>query len=938
MSRPPANLSLDSKHYDPALVEERTYALWEERGVFRADNTSRKPPYTIVIPPPNVTGRLHMGHALNNTIQDVLIRYKRMDGYDALWVPGTDHAGIATQTVVRKHLDAEGLDYQRLGREKFVERVWEWKQKYGDAILNQLRRLGCGCDWTRTRFTMDEGLSRAVRTAFKRLYDKGLVYRGKYIVNWCPVDRTALSDDEVETKDGGEPGFLWYFRYPLADGSGSLVIATTRPETMLGDTGVAVHPKDERYRHLVGRKVRLPLVGREIPIIADDYVDPQFGTGALKVTPAHDANDFLIGMRHGLAQVNVLNEDATMNDEVPPRFRGLDRFVCRDAVVQAMKEEGLLIKIEERMTPIGRSYRSKAVIEYRLCDQWFVKMRPLADAALAAVDAGKVRFVPERWAEVHRDWLVKTRDWCISRQIWWGHRIPAWYHRETGEILVDIETPERVRRERALWRQDEDVLDTWFSSALWPFSTLGWPEETPDLARYYPTDVLATAKDIIYFWVARMVMAGVEFMRDVPFHVVFINTTVCDEDGETMSKSKGNGIDPLHVISGATLQELEGPAREARPPNMQQMLERLSRSFPKGFEGVGADALRFTLLTLSSEAQQSRLSLERFDEIGRRFSNKLWNASRFALQSFAEIPPAIEGESEPLFEDRWILGTYDQCVRTVRASLDAYRFNEATDSLYHFFWGDLCDWYLELVKSRLREGSPAERRCVQMTLGEVLGGYLRLLHPFAPFITEEIWGHLQPKLAASELLGAGDECLAGADLIARAPFPVDRGRFDARLVDDFARLQEVVRAARTMRAHAGLTERTPVETRVRALDESMRGLVTEQSSLLVRAGNLKWVALATEKPRGMAMSVVPGAEVYINLAEHLDIDAELGRKRAELEKVEAYVAKIETKLVNASFVSRAPPQVIEAERGRLQEALLKRDRIKAAIEELRGAE
>src|SRR3990172_2049065 len=636
------------KRFDFKTTEERIYRKWLDHQAFasvfdpegrpRSPAEAGKPRFVIVIPPPNVTGRLHMGHALNNTIQDVLIRFKRMDGYDALWVPGMDHAGISTQTVVRKHLDAQGIDYRALGREKFIEKVWEWKEKYGGFILKQLEKLGCSCDWRRTRFTMDEGLSRAVRVVFKALFDRGLLYRGKRIVNWCPVDRTALSDDEVETKDGGEPGHLWHIRYPLlepADGLTHLTMATTRPETMFGDVAVAVHPEDERYRAAVGKTVRLPLQGRVIPVIADEYVDREFGTGCLKITPAHDPNDFEVGQRHGLIPVDVMNDDATLNVVVPEEFRGLDRFVARERAVAALEAQGLIEKVEERMVPIGRAQRSGAVIEYRLSDQWFVKMKPMAEKALAAsgylregdvwVSRGEssLFFHPPRWEKIYFDWLSRIRDWTISRQMWWGHRIPAWYHKETGEILVDVEAPKAVRQNPDEWYQDPDVLDTWFSSWLWPMSTLGWPEETPDFKRYFPTSVLATAKDIIFFWVARMNFASLEMRGQLPYRDVYINPTVLDDRGATISKVKGNGIDPLAVIHGATREELTKPILEARPENMKELLQRVERNFPEGFEGVGADALRFTLIYTCSEGQEVRLSLHRFHEIGRRFVTKL---------------------------------------------------------------------------------------------------------------------------------------------------------------------------------------------------------------------------------------------------------------------------------------------------------------------------
>jgi valyl-tRNA synthetase len=927
-------LNLEEKHYEPLQLESQIYAMWEASGAFTADNKSKKPPFSIVIPPPNVTGRLHMGHALNNTVQDTVIRYKRMDGFDALWIPGTDHAGISTQSVVKKQLDSQGINYLDLGRDKMIEKIWEWKEKYGGQILNQLKRLGSSCDWSRTRFTMDEGLSRAVNFAFKNLYDKGLIYRGNYIVNWCPVDRTALSDDEVSTKEGGEPGHLWHFKYPLADGSGHIQIATTRPETMLGDTAVCVHPDDERYQKLIGKKIKLPIVGREIPIIADSYADPEFGTGCLKITPAHDPNDFQIAERHNLPKINVMTETATMNDQVPERFRGLDRFECREQIVAEMKGLGLLAGVEERMVPVLRAERSKAIIEYRMSDQWFVKMRPLAEMALKASEAGKVKLFPERWENVYRDWLVKTRDWCISRQIWWGHRVPAWYHKTTGEVLVDVTTPELVKKSPDEWRQDTDVLDTWFSSALWPYSTMGWPEKTADIARYYPTNLLSTAKDIIYFWVARMVMTAMTNVGEVPFHHVYFHPVVCDEDGETMSKSKGNGIDPLHVIEGATAQDLTGPVYEARPANMKDLLARIEKSYPSGFKGVGADALRITLLSLNSEAQQVQISFKKFEEIGRRFIDKLWNATRFALQSFTEIPAASAGEATAALEDKWILGGLDKCVANVRSAIDTYKFNQAVETLYRFFWDDLCDYYLELIKPRIRNGSPAEKRRVLVTLGEVLSTVLRSLHPIIPFITEELWHHVQPKMVAGDLLSEEDKELATAELCITAPYPKDKGRFDAKVNEEFDTLREVIRALRNTRVHANIPPKSELTVMVLASDKKVQSLIDSGQNVLIRGANIKSLTFVDTKPANSAVNVIPGAEIYVSLAEHLDVDAEIKRNEAELKKIEGKITGLESRLGNEQFVARAPEHVVKLERDSLNDAKEKANKLKEALSSL----
>lgn len=926
-------LDLANKHYDPSSLEESIYALWEREGVFSARPDSKKPPYSVVIPPPNVTGRLHMGHALNNTVQDALIRYKRMDGFDALWIPGTDHAGISTQSVVKKQLDAQGINYLELGREKMIERIWEWKKKYGDQILNQLRRIGCSCDWSRTRFTMDEGLSRAVRTAFKKLYDDGLIYRGKYIVNWCPVDRTALSDDEVITTDGGEPGFLWYLRYPLADGSGHVTVATTRPETMLGDAAVAVSPKDARYAQLIGQRVHLPLAGRDIPIIADDYVDKEYGTGCLKVTPAHDPNDFQIGLRHQLPQINVMNEDATMGDGAPQRYHGLDRFDCRKQVVDELNALGLVEKIQEQMTPIGRAQRSKAVIEYRLSDQWFVRMKPLADQALAAGDKQGLRLLPERWDGVYRQWLENTRDWCISRQIWWGHQIPAWYHLQSGEILVDIDTPAQVKSSPSAWRHDTDVLDTWFSSALWPYSTMGWPAETADLARYYPTSLLSTAKDIIYFWVARMVMTAVHFTGKIPFQDVYFHPVICDAHGETMSKSKGNGIDPLHVIAGATMSELEEPIYEARPENLKEMLEYLRKAHPNGFNGVGADALRITLLSLNSQAQQVQLTLEKFEELGQRFITKLFNASKFVMSNLSQAAPGSPAALAA--EDEWILGRLDRVVKSARESLERYQFHEMVGALSQFFWDDYCDWYLELSKFRMRNGADAEKLRVQATLAEVLSSVLRLFHPVTPFITEALWQHLTGILNASGLRDVIENARS-ADLCALASYPKDKGRFNAARDEEFSVMQEVVRAVRNMRAFANIEPNLQVALAVKPRDAASRAMIEGSRELIISMARLKSLRFTEEKPPRTAVSVLERAELYANLAEHMDIGAEITRNEAALKKLDKEVERIGKKLENAGFLEKAPRQIQDEERENLRIAQDKRTRVLDTLKELRS--
>jgi valyl-tRNA synthetase len=931
--------------YDFRSVEPRIYQLWLDRNCFasvydpegkpRDPAEAEKPGFVIVIPPPNVTGRLHMGHALNNSIQDVLIRYKRMDGYDALWVPGTDHAGISTQTVVRKQLDAQGIDYRELGREKFVEKVWEWKAKYGDFIIKQLQKMGCSCDWTRTRFTMDDGLSRAVRMSFKTLYDRGLVYRGKRMVNWCPVDRTALSDDEVEVTEGGESGHLWYIRYPLVEPEDDIqhvVLATTRPETLFGDVAVAVNPEDIRYKKLVGKHVRLPLQGRIIPVIADPYVDVAFGTGCLKITPAHDVNDFEVSERHHLEPINVMNEDATLNDVVPPEFRGLDRFVARKKAVEALRKQGLIEKTEERMVPLGRAQRSGAVIEYRLSDQWFVKMEPMAEKALQEsgyrkngsqwekTGPGTLRFHPERWENIYARWLTGIRDWCISRQIWWGHRIPAWYHRSTSEILVDLEEPEAVRQNPEDWIQDPDVLDTWFSSWLWPLSTLGWPDSTPDFERYYPTSVLSTAKDIIFFWVARMNFAGLELVNQLPYHNVYIHPTVLDERGAVMSKSKGNGIDPLAVIEGATKEELHAPILEARPTGMEKLIARVEKTFPDGFEGVGADALRFTLVYSCSEGQEARLSLQRFNEIGRRFITKLWNASRFVLMTLDKAPDSETAgpvsETAPAEEDLWIASRRASTVNEVRRALDDYDFGPVGQTLYRFVWNDYCDWFLELSKGRLQGEDPVAARQAAHVLGRTLADIFRLLHPIVPFITEELWGKLLAAMDEKKLWGVDRP---SSDLLILEPFPKADESPDPALEERFESLQLLVNRVRSIRANVRLTESVRLKVLLKPLDDAFQRLVAATSRVVCRLANLEAIELVTERPQGVVTSVDPAFELYIDLGRHVDLKAEVARIDKEMAALNKKLERASKKLVSKEFLANAPAEVVEKERAKDRE-------------------
>ncbi|MGB4483327.1 MAG: valine--tRNA ligase, partial [bacterium] len=733
--------------YNPRVVEDKWYQYWMEGDYFRPTIDPEQEPFTIVIPPPNVTGALHMGHALDNTIQDVLIRWKRMTGVPTLWLPGTDHAGIATQARVVESLAQEGLTPQDLGREKFLERTWQWKEQYGGRIIEQLKRLGASCDWSRERFTMDEGCSRAVREVFVSLFEKGLIYRGDYIVNWCPQCGTAISDIEVEHEE--EEGKLWHFRYPLIDGEGYVTVATTRPETILGDTAVAVHPEDERYRDLVGKRLVLPGVGRQIPIVADPYVDPEFGSGAVKVTPAHDPNDFLIGLRHGLEQVVVMAPDGTMNENAG-KYQGMDRLECREALVADFDREGYLVKVEDHLHAVGHCSRCDTTIEPLLSKQWFVRMKPLAEPALEAVRQGQIRFVPERFTKIYCDWLENIRDWCISRQLWWGHRIPVWYCQDCDEIIASREDLNQCPHCGGEVEQDPDVLDTWFSSALWPFSTLGWPDDTEDLNYFYPTSVLVTGRDIIFFWVARMIFMGLEFMQEEPFREVLIHGLVLDSQGRKMSKSLGNGIDPLEVI-----------------------------------EEYGADTLRFMLMTSTTPGNDMRFYWERVENC-RNFANKIWNASRFALMNLTDFQPEGIEEDQLAYSmaDRWILSRLNRTIARVTEELEEYQLGEAATTLYEFIWGEFCDWYIEMIKPRLYAKEDGEgRRTSQYVLWKVLETTLRLLHPFMPFITEEIWQHLPH----------------GGPSICVAPWP-EAGDTDPAVEEEMERIMAVIRGVRNIRA------------------------------------------------------------------------------------------------------------------------------------------
>ncbi len=857
--------------YDPSSVEERIYRFWEEGGFFRANPEPGRPVFTIVIPPPNVTGVLHMGHALTYTLQDIAIRFERMRGKTACWLPGTDHAGIATQNVVERELKKKGITRQALGREKFVEEVWKWKETYEARILGQLRRLGSSCDWSRTRFTMDEGLSRAVRVAFVRLFERGLMYRGKYVVNWCPRCGTALSDEEAERRETA--GHLWRIRYPV-QGGGHLLVATTRPETMLGDTGVAVHPADPRYAKLVGKKLLLPLVGREIPVVADAAVDREFGTGAVKVTPAHDPADFAIGQRHGLPAVVAMTPEAKMSDAVPERFRGLDRFECRKRVVAELEREGFLEGVEDHTSAVGHCYRCATVIEPYLSDQWFVRMKPLAEKAIAAQKAGKIAFHPARWERIYLDWLENVRDWCVSRQLWWGHRIPVYRCQAAGcgVYIASVDPPTRpcAKCGGGEWKQEEDVLDTWCSSWLWPFSTFGWPEETADLATFYPTDLLSTDRGILYFWVARMVMAGLEFLGEVPFRHVNIHGTVLDAQGRRMSKSLGNGIDPLEMI-----------------------------------QKYGADAVRFSLVTLSREGQDVRLSPDKFKR-GQFFCNKVWNAARFVLLNLEGAPPLLAAPPARL-EDRWITSRLASTVETVTKALEEVRFHDAAEALYAFTWDDFCDWYIEFAKRRLSTPGP-DRDVARRILAETLDATLRLLHPFAPYLTEEIW---------TSLKASGSSNGAKALLVAAWPSRQPE-RHDEKAEAEMALVQSLVRALRSIRHLHGIGEREPLQALVSAPGPVERAVLEREGELVRALGYVDplEVRARAERPPQSGVGVVGTIEVFVPLKGHVDLAGQVAVLRKKIEKVEQGIAQVRARLANPRFVSEAEPEVVEGERRR----------------------
>ena len=868
--------------YDPREFEEKIYRTWMEKGCFRAEIDPAKVPFTVMMPPPNVTGQLHMGHAMDETMQDILVRFKRMQGYCALWLPGTDHASIATEVKIVEQMKKEGLSKQELGREEFLRRAWAWKEKYGGRIIEQLKKLGSSCDWSRLAFTMDEKCSKAVREAFFRLYQKGLIYRGSRIINWCPSCKTALSDAEVEYAE--ENGHFWYFNYPV-EGGGAITIATTRPETLLGDTAVAVNPKDERYAAFVGKTLLLPLTDRKIPVVADEYVDPEFGTGAVKITPAHDPNDFEVGLRHNLPVIRVMNDDGTMNELAGPSFAGLDRYEARKRVVAEMEKLGLLVKIEPHAHNVGHCYRCHSTVEPIVSKQWFVRMKPLAKPAIDAVVKNKTKFTPDRFAKIYYNWLENIRDWCISRQLWWGHRIPVWYCGDCGEVVCTREgTPEVCPKCGGTHlTQDEDVLDTWFSSALWPFSTLGWPDETPDFSYFYPTDVLVTGYDIIPFWVMRMMFSGIEHTDKVPFRDVLIHGLVRDEQGRKMSKSLGNGIDPLEII-----------------------------------EKYGADSLRLSLVTGVAPGNDTRFTDTKV-EASRNFINKIWNAARFVLMNVKDnqIPSLSEIKLQPA--DRWIISRLQACIREVDSALRKFDLGIAADKLTDFMWNDFCDWYIELSKPALYGEDAEKKRGALGVLLFVLENALRLLHPFIPFVTEEIYSYLP-----------GDH-----GLIITADYP----RYNSRLAykkeaKAFESVIDLIKTVRAMKVEVNCPPSRKVH--VFLATEARRLVSLNKNSILRLAGasEISFVAGGAEAGEKIVSRVCEAGQIFIPLGELVDLGKEKARLEKELDRIVGEIARASGKLANHNFISKAPKKLVEDERAKLEKFLDMKNKVEESLNAL----
>ena len=861
-----------NKVYSPNEIEDKWYKIWEEKGYFNAQHNAEKPGYSIAIPPPNVTGILHMGHMLNNSIQDAIIRYKRMSGFDTLWIPGMDHAGIATQNKVERMLAKEGTSKEEIGYDEFLRRTWEWKEKHGGLITKQLRKLGVSLDWTRERFTMDEGLSEAVKEVFIKLYNDGLIYRGEYIVNWCPHDKTALADDEVNHED--KNGKIWEIRYPIKDSDEEFVIATTRPETMLGDTGVAVNPNDERYKHLIGKTVILPLMNREIPIVADEYVDMEFGTGVVKMTPSHDPNDFEVAKRTGLAFLNIFTEDAHVNEN-GGKYQGLERFAARKAILADLEEQGLLVGVKDHKNAVGHCYRCNSVIEPRVSTQWFVKMEPLAKRALEVVKNGKIQITPKRWEKVYYNWLENIRDWTISRQIWWGHRIPA-YYAEDGTVFVAKSLEEAKVQAREKFGKDvnlteeTDVLDTWFSSALWPFSTLGWPNETEDLKKFFPTNALVTGADILFFWVARMVMMSLYIKDDIPFNYVYLHGIIRDEKGRKMSKSLGNSPDPLDLIAK-----------------------------------YGADAIRFSFLYNTSQGQDIHFS-EKLLEMGSAFANKVWNASRFVLSNLEDFDVSTTvNKSELKLEDKWILSKLQTASKLINENMEKYELDAAAKLAYEFFRGDFCDWYVEIAKTRVYGQEGSDKVVAQWVLRHVLDKGLKMLHPFMPFITEEIWQKLQ----------------TGEETIMLSDFPKEEKEFiNIEAEKEFDYLKEIISAIRNIRGEANVSPSKKIEVIFKTADENTRNILQNNAKILDKLANVEKYEFNVEIPKLVGFRLVDTTEIYVPLAELIDLDKEIEKLEKSIEKTQVELDKVLKKLSNENFVAKAKPEAVEKER-RIKEEL-----------------
>ena len=909
------------KTYEPHSIEQQCYQRWENDGLFKAKASGdpAQEPYCILLPPPNVTGSLHMGHGFQQTIMDVLTRYHRMKGDNTLWQVGTDHAGIATQMVVERQLNAQGKTRHDLGREAFVDKIWEWKEHSGGTITSQMRRLGTSPDWDREVFTMDENLSKAVTEVFVKLHEDGLIYRGKRLVNWDPVLHTAVSDLEVLNEE--EAGHMWHMRYPLADGSGSIVVATTRPETMLGDTAVAVHPDDERYQDYIGKEIKLPITGRLIPIIADDYVDPEFGTGCVKITPAHDFNDYDMGKRHNLPMINIFTPDAKVNDEAPEAYRGLDRFDARKAIVEQLEQDGVLVKIDDHKLKVPRGDRTGAVIEPYLTDQWYVAIEELAKPAIEAVESGEIRFVPENWSKTYYQWMHNIQDWCISRQLWWGHRIPAWYD-DSGNIYVGRDEAE-VRSKNGLddsvvLRQDEDVLDTWFSSALWPFATMGWPEKTPELETFVPSSVLVTGFDIIFFWVARMIMMTKRFTGKIPFKDIYITGLIRDESGDKMSKSKGNVLDPIDLIDGIDLESLVAKRTSGmmQPQLAAKIEKRTRKQFPDGIHAYGTDALRFTFAAMASTSRDINFDMGRVEGY-RNFCNKIWNASRFVLMNTETEDTGRDGGELVLsLADRWIWAQFQQTLAEFEKAISEYRFDIAAQTVYEFTWNQFCDWYLELTKPVLNndQASDAEKRGTRHTLINVLESLLRLLHPLMPFITETIWERVAP-LSALEV--------KDGDSIMVQPFPtVDTSKQDEQVLADIEWVKRFIVGIRNIRGEMDIAPSKPLSVLLRNASEEDERRLGISRTFIDRLARLEGVTILAqgEEAPASAAALVGEMEILIPMAGLIDKDAELARISKAMEKIEKDAARTKGKLSNEKFVSNAPEAVIEKERAKLADA------------------